>query len=81
MSGPDAYYWGPKHYRIGSYYVSNIVQLGAVQVADGYWVQQSKRGLEGTLESGVLDRVLVTDQEVRINGTQVTVETAKGHRG
>lgn len=66
-----------KHYRIGEFYVSNVVQLGARKMDDGYWLQQSKRGLESTLQSGVLDRVIVKDQEVRINGTQVAVATAK----
>lgn len=72
VSGTDAYYWALKHYRIGDYYVSNVVQLGARKMDDGYWLQNTKRGLECTLQSGVLDRVIVREQEVRINGTCIS---------
>lgn len=64
--GKDAYYWGPKHYRLGEFWVSNVIQMTAQSVADGVWLQESKRGLEQTFQHGTLDRVLVKDIQVKV---------------
>jgi len=69
-SGPDAYYWSPKNYRIGEYSVSNVVMIGAKRLDDGYWLQQAKMGIQRTLAMGLLDRVIFHEREVHLEHEQ-----------
>jgi hypothetical protein len=65
--GDDGYYWGPKHYRVGEYWVSNVVQCSAAALGDGLYLQQTKQGLLKTFDTGILDQVLVRDTTVRVD--------------
>jgi DNA polymerase type B, organellar and viral len=57
--GPSAYYWGHQHYRVGDRYVCAQIKPDALEVADGVYLQESRSGIETTLERGLLDRVEV----------------------
>ena len=63
--GADAYYWGAKQYRVGDMWVSNVLNLQAHDGNAGHWLQESRRGLYLTFASGLLDRVVVREQEIR----------------
>jgi DNA polymerase type B, organellar and viral len=64
--GPDAEYWGPKHYRIGDRTVCGALSARAVAVADGVYLQDSFRGVHETIASGVLDRILVDTKTIEL---------------
>lgn len=64
--GKDAFYWGPKFYRVGRYVVSNIVRPSDRHIAEGVYLQAARDGVERTITSGVLDRVLVRDRPVTV---------------
>lgn len=61
-SGPTAFYWGPKNYRVGSLRVLGCVAASATEVADGIFLQDSFAGVERTLSSGRLDRVVTQER-------------------
>ncbi len=65
-TGHDAYYWGPKHYRVGDLYCCNFLTATTREIAEGRYLQESKQGLEHSIMSGVLDRVVVKDRKVTI---------------
>jgi hypothetical protein len=62
--GNDAFYWGPKFYRIGDHVVSNVIRPNARQVAEGLFLQAARDGPGTTIRTGVLDRVIVRDRLV-----------------
>ena len=64
--GKDAFYWGPKFYRVGRHIVSNIVRPSDRHIAEGIYLQAARDGVERTIASGVLDRVLVRDRPVTV---------------
>lgn len=63
-AGNDAYYWGPRHYRVGSRFVCAQLKPSAVEVADGVYQQDAFAGIESTLSSGVLDKVQVVKRTI-----------------
>jgi DNA polymerase type B, organellar and viral len=64
--GEDSYYWGPKHYRVGDYWVSNVIQADAEEVTRGVYLQSSKQGLGQVLTCPLRDRVFVKSREVTV---------------
>lgn len=64
-SAKDAYYWGPKQYRVGDKWVSNILRLSDRVSETGYLLQEMRHGLEFTFAAPRLDTVYVSDRLVR----------------
>lgn len=64
--GSDAYYWGPKHYRVGERWCLGCLSADAVRLGDGTWSQKNLSRLEPSLQSGVYDRVLSTERLIRL---------------
>lgn len=69
--GPEAFYWGPKHYRVGEYYVSNVLCHDHREVSDGVYLQESRQGIASVLSGLNQDRVLVKDRTIHINRPRV----------
>jgi hypothetical protein len=65
--GPDAYYWGKKHYRVGDRFVCGCLAASARAIADGIYLQDNFARLESTLDSGRLDTVVVTPRMIQIS--------------
>lgn len=64
--GQDSFYWGPKQYRVGDYWVSNVVSADAEEVTRGTYLQDAKQGLAKILTFPFRDRVFVADREVTV---------------
>ena len=65
-SGPDAYYWHAKHYRVGDHWVSNVIQANAQAVADGIYLQQTRTGIGKTLASDDRSHVTYSSQQITV---------------
>ena len=65
-TGADAYYWGPKHYRVGDWWVCNYLSATAHEIAHGAFLQSAMSGLETILGTGVVDRVLVQERTIQL---------------
>ena len=63
--GADAYYWGPKQYRVGDLWVSNVLNIANHQDDAGHWMQQTRRGLRMTFAAKPPYQALVKDQIVK----------------
>lgn len=68
VAGPTAYYWGHQYYRIGDTIVCSGLKPTATQVADGVYLQDAVTGIERTLESGILDRIVVSQRLLTMSG-------------
>lgn len=65
VTGADAYYWGPKQYRVGDHWVSNVLRLVDHPDEAGYIRSQTRRGLEFTFAAPRLDAVYLRDITIR----------------
>lgn len=63
-SGPSAYYWSPKHYRVGSHFVDNTLHNSARVVANDVYLQEARQALPERIRLKVPDRIVVTEQLV-----------------
>lgn len=66
VSGETAYYWGHQYYRVGDTIVCSGLKPTAQQVADGVYLQDAVTGLERTIETGILDRVVVQQRTLQM---------------
>lgn len=64
--GPDAYYWGQKHYRVGDLWTCNYLAASAREIAHGTFLQDSYSGLETILATGTVDRVTVQERQIQL---------------
>lgn len=62
VSGSTAYYWGHQYYRVGGTIVCSGLKPTAQQVADGLYLQDAVTGIERTLETGILNQVVVSQR-------------------
>jgi len=78
--GPDAHYWGPKHYRIGEHWTCNYLTASAREIAHGTFLQDSYSGLETILATGLVDRVLVQERTIQMPPGQWDRLVRRQHR-
>jgi len=65
-TGADAYYWGLKHYRVGSKYCCCYLTPSAWEVADGRYRDAARMHFGRMLEDGLPDAVYYKERTVQV---------------